>query len=142
RKGDRVHKGYVFKHFEDAFTRYLPPEGASEPLQRYNADETGTSDLFQTATPDPDVADRKCEKSANDGPCSGVAVAKGGSGEKTQARTAKPKFDDLPYDGPVVAVPDLPPDTPDEHGVPVTASTNGGEPGLSNRRIQEHADWY
>jgi hypothetical protein len=113
-----VRKGYVFKHFEEAFTRYLPPEGASEPLQRDNADETGTSDLFQSATPNPDVADRKCEKPNSDGHCSGVADGKGGSGEKTQARTARPKS-----------------------GVPAMASADG-ERGLSSRRIQEHADWY
>ena len=42
----------------------LGPEGASEPQQRHNADEMGTSASFQTATAEPDVAVRKCEKSA------------------------------------------------------------------------------
>src|SRR5262245_14104438 len=79
---------------------------ASKPLHRYNADEMGTSSGFQTATPDPDVADRKCEKSTNDGPCSGVADEKGVTGENTHVRTAKSKSDDLPYTGPPVAVPD------------------------------------
>src|SRR5262249_23799052 len=32
RVGDEVLKGYVFKHFEEPFARYLPPEGGSEPL--------------------------------------------------------------------------------------------------------------
>jgi hypothetical protein len=45
------------------------------------------------------------------------------------------KSDDLPYAGPVVAGPDLP-------SAPVTASTNGGEPGLSSRRIAELNEWY
>src|SRR6516225_37191 len=141
-------KGYVFKHFEEAFTRYLPPEGASEPLKRYNADETGTSDLFQTAQPNPDVAVRKCEKSNNDGPCSGVAVAKGGSSEKTHVRTTRAKSDDLPHAGPVVDVPDQGPDGLDEHGAPQAAHNilgqwaPHGEPGLSSRRIQALADWY
>ena len=141
-------KGYVFKHFEEAFTRYLPPEGASEPLNRYNADETGTSDLFQTAQPNPDVAVRKCEKSNNDGPCSGVAVAKGGSSEKTHVRTTRAKSDDLPHAGPVVDVPDQGPDGLDEHGAPQAAHNilgqwaPHGEPALSSRRIQALADWY
>ena len=194
RVGDKVAKGYAFRHFEDAFSRYLPDEGASEPLHRYNADKTGTSDIFQTATSEADVADGKCEKSANDGPCSGVAVAPGGSGEKTHVRTAKAKSDDLPYTGPVVELPGQGPDGLDVHGAPqapqdqgppgASASvpfmmtqetkrrlricgysdaqiagmtpqaaldilgpwapqpTNGGEPGLSSRRIQALADWY
>jgi hypothetical protein len=142
RVGDKTPKGYVFAHFEDAFTRYLPPEGGSEPQHRHNADEMGTSEPFQSATHEADVADQKCEKSANDGPCGGVADGKGATGKKTYVPTAGWKSDDLPYRGPVVPVPDLGPDPLDEHGVPVTASTNGGEPGLSSRRIQEHADWY
>jgi len=53
----------------------------------------------------------KCEKPNNDGLLGGCAVAKGGSGEKTQVRTARPKS-----------------------GVPAMASTNGDEPGLSRSR--------
>jgi hypothetical protein len=143
RIGDKVPKGYKLAHFEDAFVRYLGPEGASEPLRRYSTDEMGTSEPFQTATDQPDVADWKCEKSANNGPRSGVADEKGDSGEKTHVRAARPKSDDLPYRGPVVEVPDLPPDPLDEHGVPQPASRgNGDEPGLSRRRIQELGDWY
>ena len=59
----------------------MAPEGASEPLHRYNADEMGTSEPFQTATAEHDVADRKCEKPNNDGLCSGVADQKGVSGD-------------------------------------------------------------
>jgi putative DNA primase/helicase len=129
-------KGYHLHQFQEAFARYLLTEGGVEPEQRNKADETGTSDPFQSGTDQSDVPDRKCDKSNNDEPCSGVADGKGGSGEKTHARTARPKSDDLPYDGPVVAVPDLPPDPLDEHGVPVT------EPGLSHGRIRELAAWY
>src|SRR5215470_382074 len=78
--GDKVPKGYVFKHFEEAFTRYLAPEGVSKPLNRSNADEMGTSEPFQTAPTEPEGAVRKCEKSANDGHKSGRAVANGGNG--------------------------------------------------------------
>jgi len=49
------------------------------------------------------------------------------------------------YDGPVVPVPDLGPDGLDEHGVPRAGRpqpSNGGEPGISRRRIEELADWY
>src|SRR5262249_37419674 len=53
---------------------------------------------------------------------------------RTQTGKAKPRSDDLAYDGPVVPVPDLGPDLLDEHGAP-TATNGGGEPGLSRRRI-------
>jgi putative DNA primase/helicase len=81
RIGNKVPKGYRLSRFEEAFSRYLSPEGASEPLDRYSADEMGTSEPSQSATTEPNVAVRKCEKSNNDGPSSGVAVEKGGSGE-------------------------------------------------------------
>jgi putative DNA primase/helicase len=80
RIGDKVPKGYLLVWFQEAFSRYLGSEGASEPLQRNNADEMGTSAGFQTATADPDVAVGKSEKSNNDGLCYGVAVGKGGKG--------------------------------------------------------------
>jgi Protein of unknown function (DUF3631) len=82
RIGDKVPKGYILERFKEAFARYLGVEGAFEPPQPYKADEMGTNDLFQTATAKTDVADEKCEKSANDGPCSGIAVGKGGAGQK------------------------------------------------------------
>jgi Protein of unknown function (DUF3631) len=88
RVGDKVPKGYVLARFEETLSRYLPSEGASEPLHRYKADEMGTSEPFQTATNQPDVADRKCEKSNNDGHCSGVADGKGDSGPRAQAQRA------------------------------------------------------
>src|SRR5262249_23772461 len=110
------------------------------PQHRNKADETGTSDLFQTATPDADVADQKCEKPNNDGHCGGVADAKGGSGEKKHMRGAG-KADDPPHTRPGGAMPALGPDSLDEHGMPL-AGNGGTEPGLSRRRIRELADWY
>jgi len=144
RVGDKVPKGYILARFKEAFSRYLPAEGASEPLHRYKADEMGTNEPFQTATNQPDVADRKCEKFNNDGQCSGVADGKGDSGPRAQLRTPKPKSDDLPYTGPVVEVPDLRSDPLDVHGVPRAAhpQPNGGEPGLSHWRIRVLADQY
>ena len=41
RIGDKVPKGYLLERFKEAFSRYLGPERASEPLHRYNADEMG-----------------------------------------------------------------------------------------------------
>lgn len=85
RIGDNVPKGYLLEHFKEAFARYLPDDGASEPLHRYNPYEMGISAGFQTATAQPDVADRKCEKPNNDGHCSGVAV---GKGDQTEERVS------------------------------------------------------
>ena len=67
----------------------------------------------------------------------------GGRGLKRdieQART-RSKSDDLPYRGNPVAVPDMGPDSLDEHGAP-RASNVGSEPGLSQRRIRELAKQY
>ena len=83
-------KGYYLHQFKEAFARYLGPEGASEPQHRNNADEMGTSDLFQSATAETDVAVRKCEKPNNDGPCCGVADEKGDSGEERSLRRRHP----------------------------------------------------
>jgi len=55
------------------------------------------------------------------------------SGKKIRA--VRSKSDDLPYDGPVVTVPESPPDTLDEHGVSLAAR-------LNQARIRELADWY
>ena len=48
----RTPKGYYLNQFEEAFSRYLDPEEASEPQHRNNADEMGTSEHFQSATAD------------------------------------------------------------------------------------------
>jgi Protein of unknown function (DUF3631) len=83
----RTPKGYYLNQFEEAFSRYLDPEEAPEPQHRNNADEMGTSELFQSATADADVAVRKSEKLNNDGPCCGVAVQKRVSGEEREVCT-------------------------------------------------------
>ena len=53
REGDKVPKGYFLARFDDAFARYLAPEGAFKPLQRYNADEMGASSAFKPLHADP-----------------------------------------------------------------------------------------
>jgi hypothetical protein len=74
-------RGYRRNQFDDAFARYLSPvEGDSNRYDATNADETGTSDLFQTVTSDPDVTVSKSQKSNNDGLCNNVTVGKGGNG--------------------------------------------------------------
>ena len=63
----------------------------------------------------------------------------------TQTGNAKPRSDDLPYTGTIVEVPPLGLDSLDEHGAPASVHSplsNGGEPGLSRRRLRELADWY
>jgi putative DNA primase/helicase len=81
RIGDKkTPRGYLLSQFTEAFERYLPAEGASKPQQCNKCDEIRTSDIFQTATPESDVAVEKCEKPNNDGLCCGVAVEKGDNG--------------------------------------------------------------
>jgi hypothetical protein len=140
---DRL-KGYVFAHFKEAFERYLPPEGVSQPFNRSKPDEMGTSEHFATAQPDSKKSGSKCEKPANDGLLNGRTVRNGGSGEKTRVRT-KMRRDEIlrstagnpVYTGPMAEVPEQGPDPLDEHGAPRAAA-----PGLSSRRIHELADWY
>ena len=138
-------RGYILADFKEAFERYLAPEGASQPPIRPERDEIRTSDISKSHSVDDGCADVKYEKPNNDGLLAGCPVAKGGAGEKTHA--ARSKSDDLPYTGPVVAAPEPPPDSLDEHRAPVAStpgrSTNGStEPGLSQGRIRELADWY
>jgi Protein of unknown function (DUF3631) len=83
-------KGYRLTQFEEAFTRYLPPEGGSQPKQRNKCDEMGTSSGSATETAERDVSVGKCEKPNNDGLCFGVSVGKGGNGD---SRASNP-FDD------------------------------------------------
>ena len=72
--------GTTGHQFEEAWERFLSPEGGFKPQHRNKADEIRTSDAFQSATAKSDVAVAKCEKSNNDGLCCGVAVGKGDKG--------------------------------------------------------------
>jgi hypothetical protein len=73
-------RGYERAQFEEAFARYLASEGVSNRYSGTNADRTGTSGTSGTGTAEKPVPDGKCEKSNNDGLCTGVPVAKGGNG--------------------------------------------------------------
>jgi putative DNA primase/helicase len=72
RIGDRTKKGYYRDQFEEAWQRYLGPEGSTKPEHRNSIDETGTSATFKPEQSFPRVPVQKCEKPANDGHCSGV----------------------------------------------------------------------
>jgi len=82
RVGNRTPKGYYRHQFAEAWDRYLAEgaDGVSEPPQRHNATAAGTNGTSQTATPDSDVADQKCEKPLGPTGCGVVAVEKGGNG--------------------------------------------------------------
>jgi putative DNA primase/helicase len=116
-KGGRVN-GYVRKDFKEAFGRYLPSEGDSRSDTRTPCDEMGTSDDSRSDSTEPRSPTWKCKKPNNDGLVSECPSRKGGNGKKAHVRTTRPRSDDLPYDGPVVEVPDLGPDPLDEHGAP------------------------
>jgi Protein of unknown function (DUF3631) len=78
RIGERKARGYELHQFADAFERYLGPQGVSRPYFRYKCDEIRTSGMSQTGTPNGDVPVQKCEKSNNDGICTGSTVWNGG----------------------------------------------------------------
>jgi hypothetical protein len=88
RIGTETPNGYYRSQFEEAWERFLRPEGEFKPEQQHKADEMGTSATFQSGTDESDVPVRKCEKSANDGVCSGVPVGEGDLGESVHAGDA------------------------------------------------------
>ena len=80
--------GYKRDWFKDAFARFLPPQGASEPDIRTERDEMGTSDDFKMDSHEPGCPVEKCEKPNNDGVLSTCPVAKGFAGEKAKVTAA------------------------------------------------------
>jgi hypothetical protein len=141
---------YRRERFEEAFGRYLTSKGDSNLSTSPNADEMGTSEPSQTSHPGNGREDWKCEKPNNDGEKRGREVAKGDIGEKARTQTLK-STDGMPlYSGPVVEVPNMPPDPLDEHGAPLTDDPglgevrrqNGQGQGLSQRTILDLARWY
>jgi hypothetical protein len=77
-------RGYKREQFQDAFERYLAPEGASEVHSRTECDEIRTSDIFEVHSPDDGCAVSKCENPNNDGPLGTCALSNGGNGQSTQ----------------------------------------------------------
>ncbi len=80
RSGDHVVRGYMRLWFDEAFSRFLGEKGVSNRYTATNADNTGTSGHFQSATGDEDVAVPKSRKPNNDWACSIVAVKNAGNG--------------------------------------------------------------
>src|SRR5262249_17926531 len=74
---DDVRRGYRLNHFREAFNRLLGEKWASQPFNRYQRDEQGTSDISQPLPADPEVTVAKCEKPNNDGLGNTITVAKG-----------------------------------------------------------------
>jgi putative DNA primase/helicase len=79
--------GYARAHFEEAFGRYLGPDGGLQPDNRTPCDEIRTSEISQPDSPDSPSPVEKREKPNNDGLESGCPVAKGGNGD---ARASRP----------------------------------------------------
>jgi Protein of unknown function (DUF3631) len=79
RIGEERAKGYLRVHCEDVFDRYLAQHPPSEPLQRDNPDEMGTSERFSSVTEKSTSRIEKWEKPNNDGHRHDVTAEKGGS---------------------------------------------------------------
>ena len=74
---DRL-SGYKLARFEEAFARYLGPEGVSNLSSSPNPTTTVVSDLFATSQPENPREVSKSQKSNDDGLLRGREVAKGG----------------------------------------------------------------
>ena len=72
--------GYARAHFEEAFERYLGPDGVSQPDNWTGCDEIRTYEISQPDSPGPASPVVKCEKPNIDVFPSGCPVAKGGNG--------------------------------------------------------------
>jgi putative DNA primase/helicase len=94
--------GYKRERFEDAFARYLAPQGVSQPDIRAECDEMGASDICQPDSPTSGCPVTKCEKSNNDGLLSECLVAKGGNGAHAPV---DPEYqdDELPENNPEIS---------------------------------------
>jgi putative DNA primase/helicase len=82
--------GYVRADFEEAFARYLPPEGDSDSDGRTERDEIRTSDDSDSDGAEPSRPSRKCEKSNNDGLPSECPSRKGGNGDARAVAASEP----------------------------------------------------
>jgi hypothetical protein len=79
--------GYVRAHFEEAFERYSPPEGVSQPDNRTESHEMGTSGISQPDALGAECPVAKSQKPNNDGLPFGCPVAKGGNGQNAHTGT-------------------------------------------------------
>jgi hypothetical protein len=81
-------KGYKLDQFTDAFARFLPPDGGSEPEHRNNADEMSGSGAFQSGTTEADVPDGKHNKPCNERDRSAVPGQSGAPSESDVPTTS------------------------------------------------------
>src|SRR5262249_24991754 len=81
--------GYKRDWFKDAFARFLPPQGASEPDIRTERDEMGSSEDSKVDAQEPACPVEKCERPNNDAVLSTCPVAKGFAGETAKVTAAK-----------------------------------------------------
>lgn len=141
---DSTPKGYLSEWFTDVFSRLYTPSSPRNPNSIRHAATSLFSQENHPPQHPPQAPPCGGTKPFNNNDVADISGKSGGEGEEGYVRTSS-KSDDLPYHGPVVAVPDLPPDALDEHGAPVAPSpANGGdqEAGVSSRRIQRLTDEY
>ena len=82
-------RGYLLEQFKEAFSRYLGPEGASEPPSRPECDEMGTSADFTTAQPRSRLCSWKIQETQQRRASVRMCSCKGGSpGMQARAATA------------------------------------------------------
>ena len=86
--------GYRLARFDEAFERYLGPEGVSNLSASPNPTTTGVSDLFATSPPKNPGEVSKSQKSNNDGLWRGGEVEKGGNGYAGPNRFTATALDD------------------------------------------------
>ena len=74
RQGDQTPKGYALEDFQDSFNRYLPLALPLGPATPPHSRQTPGFQTNQSATPTPDVADRKAHQPNNHATCGDVAA--------------------------------------------------------------------
>jgi putative DNA primase/helicase len=135
---DKRVNGYVRAHFTEAFERYLPGKGANRPDTQSQPDEMDTSEISRVDTEENGVHSGNARNPDNDGPASEWPVYPTKNGGKAYVWPTE-RSSDLPYDGPVVAVPDQGPDPLDEHGTP--QATKAPPPPLTPGRARDLRAW-
>jgi hypothetical protein len=75
-------RGYKRERFEEAFERFLPPEGDVKASKCPKRDEQGTSEIFKVSENSSERTLQKSQKSNNDGLLDTWTLREGGGGEK------------------------------------------------------------
>lgn len=92
--GAETAKGFYFRSFEDAFSRYLSPYTPSPPISDRHSgtalEEQGETTVFQTGTNHDGDALKKPENTSNSGASAGVPPSEGGSTGVDKKKTLPP----------------------------------------------------